>query len=294
VELKTLYRRAKRGIREDAKLYVVAVSSLAVAFLCLATALLGVVNLTELAERWGRTHRMSVYLKEGAQTVDVDRLRMVLTALPVVSKVEYLSSQAAREQFLRDAMATSELAGLPAQVFPASLEVEFVPAVSDKRIHEVAQQVSAFKAAVDDVDTYKSWFERLGALLAAGRKATAVFAALVLVCAFAVVSNTIRLAVASRRDEIEMLKMCGATDAFVRGPFVLEGALQGFVAAAVSLLILLAAFVALRTQVNAALAPLGGMRLTFLSLPLMLTVLVSGTAAGALGSALSIRRYMSV
>jgi cell division transport system permease protein len=294
VELKTLYRRAKRGLREDAKLYVVAVSSLAVAFLCLATALLGVVNLTELAERWGRTHRMSVYLKDDAQPADVERLRAVLVALPAVRRVDYLSAEAAREHFLRDAMATSDLSGLPVQVFPASIEVEFAPAVTDKRIHEVAQQVAAYKSAVADVDTYRSWFERLGTLLSAGRKAVAVFAGLVLICVFAVVSNTIRLAVANRRDEIEMLKMCGATDSFVRGPFVLEGALQGLVASGLSVLLLFAAFVALRAQINAALIPLGGMRLVFLSPALVITVMISGTLAGALGSTLSIRRYMAV
>jgi cell division transport system permease protein len=294
LELNTLYRRAKRGIREDAKLYVVAVSSLAVAFLCLATALLGVVNLTELAERWGRTHRMTVYLRDDAQQTDVDRLYKALSGMPAVKRAEYLTSEAARAQFLKDAMATSTLTDLPAQVFPASIEVEFVPAVSDKRIQEVGQQVAAFKAAVDEVDTYKSWFERLGALLSAGRKAVAVFAGLVLICAFAVVSNTIRLAVANRRDEIEVLKMCGATDSFVRGPFVVEGALQGLIAAALSVLILFAAYVALRTPLNSALAPLGGMRLVFLSPWLVSTVLFSGALSGALGSAISIRRYMSV
>jgi cell division transport system permease protein len=294
MELKTLYRRAKRGIREDARLYAVAVSSLTVAFLCLATALLGVVNLTELAERWGRTHRMSVYLRDGAAEEDVEKLRGVLSGLPAVRTVEHLSAAAAREQFLKDSMTTSGMEGLPVQAFPASLEVEFVPNVSDKRIHEVAAQVSAFKAAVDEVDTYKSWFERLGALISAGRIAAGVLGGLVLICVFAVVSNTIKLAVASRRDEIEMLKMCGATDSFVRGPFVVEGALQGLVAAGISLVVLLAAFLALRGQVDATLAPLAGMRLSFLSPLLMLGVLVSGALTGALGSALSIRRYMSV
>src|SRR3954447_10988604 len=97
MELKTLYRRAKRGLREDAKLYGVAISSLTVAFLCLSTVLLAVVNLSSFADRWGRTHRMSVYLKDEAQAADIDRLRLVLSALPGVSQVEHLSQAGARE-----------------------------------------------------------------------------------------------------------------------------------------------------------------------------------------------------
>ena len=237
---------------------------------------------------------MSVYLRDDAQAADVDRLRLVLSALPSVSQVAHTTSAAARESFLHGMMNAGDLTGLPVDVFPASLEVEFSSDASDARIQEVAAQVSAFKAAVGDVDTYRSWFERLSTLLSAGQTAALVVGILVLVCVFAVVSNTIRLALAGRRDEIEMLKMCGATDGFVRGPFVVEGALQGFFSAFLSVLLLLAAFLILRGQVNATLMPMLGMRLSFLSPLLVIGVLFSGTLTGALGSALSIRRYMSV
>lgn len=286
--------RAKRGVREDAKLYVVAVSSLTVAFLCLATALLGVTNLAELANRWGRTHKMSVYLRDGAAQSDVERLKVVLTALDGVTGVEHLTSSAARERFLQDASVKSELAALPSDVFPASLEVDFATDTTDARIREVSEKVGAFGAAVSEVDTYRTWFDRLGSLLTAGRTAALLLALLVLVCVFAVVANTIRLAVASRRDEIEMLKMCGATDGFVRGPFVLEGTLQGLASATLSILILVVLFLTLRSQVDSTLGPLTGMRLSFLSPLVVLGIVMAGALAGALGSAVSIRRYMAV
>lgn len=286
--------RAKRGMREDARLYVVAVSSLTVAFLCLATALLGVTNLAELSNRWGRTHKMSVYLKDSAQSGDVERLKAVLGALDGVTNVEHLTSAVARERFLKDANVKGDLGSLPVEVFPASLEVDFATDATDARIREVSDKVGAFGAAVSEVDTYRTWFERLGALLLAGRTAALLLALLVLVCAFAVVANTIRLAVAARRDEIEMLKMCGATDGFVRGPFVLEGTLQGLVSAVLSLVILVVLYLTLRSQVDATLGPLTGMHLSFLSPLLAFGIVVAGALAGALGSAVSIRRYMAV
>ncbi len=289
-----MYARAKRGMREDIRLYVVAVSSLTVAFLCLSTALLGVANLAELAERWGRTHRMSIYLKDQAAPQDVERLRGVLSALEGVAKVEHLSSTTARERFLEDANVTSELAALPAEVFPASLEVEFVTDATDARIQEVADKVAAFGAAVQEVDTYRTWFERLGTLLSTGRATAGLLALLVMICVFAVVANTIRLAVANRRDEIEMLKMCGATDSFVRGPLVLEGALQGLVAAVASVVLLTVLFFALRSEIDATLGPLAGMHLIFLDPLVVVGLVVAGTLVGALGSAVSIRRYMAV
>lgn len=294
MDLRNLYARAKRGVREDLRLYLVAVSSLTVAFLCLSAALLGLTNLRDIAERWGRTHHMSVYLKDGAERSDVDRLLQVLHALPGLARVEYLSPQLAREQFLRDSEVSSGLSALPVEAFPASIEVEFAAEVENRRIEEVAQKVGAFSAVVDQVDTYRTWFERLGSLLSAGRIASLLLAALVIVCSFAIVSNTIRLSVAQRRDEIEMLRMCGATDSFVRGPFVVEGVLQGLLAAFLAMLILGIAFLALRSQVDAALAPLSGVRMSFLSPIAVLGIVLSGAGLGALGSAVSIRRYLNV
>jgi cell division transport system permease protein len=294
MELKTLYTRAKRGLREDPRLSLVAISSLSVAFLCLSAALLGLTNLRELAERWGRTHHMSVYLKDGAERADVDRLLQVLEKLPALARVDYVSGSQAREQFLRESAARSDLAALPVEAFPASIEVEFAAQVNAARIEDVARKVGAFSAVVDQVDTYRTWFERLGALLSAGRMVALLLALLVAFCAFAVVSNTIRLSVTHRKDEIEMLRMCGATDAFVRGPFLVEGTLQGLVASGVAMLILVTGFLLLRNQIDAALAPLGGMRVSFLPPLVAVGIVLGGGVLGAFGSVVSIHRYLKV
>jgi len=291
MDIKTIYARARRGFREDARLYVVAVSSLTVAFLCLGTALLGVVNLDELAERWGRTHRMSVYLRDDANEVDVAHLTSALASYPSVQRAEYASAERAREQFLRGSSNPREL---PKSAFPASIEIEFVPRAGAAEIDEVARKVSVQRAVVEDVDTYGSWFQRIGALVSAGRAVALGLGLLVLLCVMAVVANTIRLAVANRREEIEVLKMCGATDSFVRAPFVLEGTLQGFVAALLALLVLLAAYLALRGQVDATLQAFAGMQLVFLQPLIALALLLGGAAVGAIGSALSVRRYIAV
>jgi cell division transport system permease protein len=275
VELKSIYARARRGLREDARLYVVAVSSLTVAFLCLGTALLGVANLGELAERWGRTHRMSV-------------------ALPSVERAEYASAERAREQFLRDSAHQKELRDLPKSAFPASIEVAFAQRATEAEIEEVARTVAVQRTVVEDVDTSRSWFQRIGALVGAGHVAALCLGALVLLCVMAVVANTIRLAVANRREEIEVLKMCGATDSFVRAPFVLEGTLQGFVAALLALLLLLAAFLAVRGEIDGTLQAFAGMQLVFLRPYIAASLLLGGAIVGAVGSVLSVRRYIAV
>lgn len=293
MSLKTAIIRARRGLRDDLRLYLVAVSSLAVAFLCLGVALLAVANLSAVAQRWGSSGRMSIYLVDGAQAKDVEQLRTVVAGLSEVRSVEYLTSDKARQRFLDHAEIDEDLSALPADVFPASLEVQLREGVPVQRVEAIAHRIGRL-GAVQDVQTYRGWFEKLDSLLTAGRGIAAGLAVLVLVCVVAVVGNTIRLAVAGRREEIEVMKLCGATDSFVRRPFVLEGAFQGLLAAAIALALLLVGFLLMRGAVDGTVATLTGVRAVFLN-PIVAMMLVAGGACiGALGSALSLRRYLAV
>lgn len=293
MDLHTAFLRARRGFREDAKLYAVAVSSLAVAFLCLAGALLVMTNLSSMASRWSRSGRMTVYLRDGAPDDDVERLRATLVEVREVRAVTLLSAAEARAQFARDANVGGALAGLPADAFPASLEVTLRDGTSSARADEIAARVGHV-AAVEGVETYRAFFQKLETLVLSGRTAAAVVALLVLICVLAVVGNTIRLAVAGRRDEIEVLKLCGATDGFVRGPFLVEGALQGFTAALVAVLLLGGGYAALHTQLDGTLAALTGVRAAFLDPSIVVAIVLGGGLAGGLGSAASLRRYLAV
>jgi cell division transport system permease protein len=293
LDLKTAFGRAKRGLREDFRLYLVAVSSLTVAFLCLGATLLAVQNLDILSSRWGGTRRMTVYLVDGARPSEVEQLVVTLDSMAEVTEVEHMSAARARAQFLEQTGLESDLGELGADVFPATIEVSLASEVTVQRAATLAQRVERF-AGVDDVETYAGWFGQLESLLSTGRGLATGLALLVVLCVLAVVGNTIRLALASRRSEIEVLKLCGATDGFVRTPLVLEGALSGLFASVVALLMLAFAFLALRTHLDGSLAALTGIQTVFLSPATVLAIVFGGTAAGAAGSALSLRRYLVV
>ncbi|MEO0326352.1 MAG: permease-like cell division protein FtsX [Myxococcota bacterium] len=293
MELEAMMTRARRGLREERRLYVVAVSSLAVAFLSVGGALLAMQNLSRLAERWGESARMTVYLAEGIESSDRTQLQITLESLPEVASLRHLSGAEAREEFLAQADVDSALAALPADAFPASFEVELAAGTNPARAAVIAERLGALRG-IDDIETYQGWHERLAALVRAGRGVAGVLTLLVLLCVVAVIGNTIRLAVARRRDEIEVMKLCGATDRFVRGPFVLEGAFQGLLAALLSVLVLRAAFAALRGAFDASLAALAGTKTVFLHPALLVAIIASGGLLGAAGSAVSLRRYLQV
>ena len=279
-------------MREDLRLHLVSISSLTIAFLCLAAALFGMTNLDGLAESWSRQGRMSIYLADDVGVDDVEQLRLLLEGLPEVSAIEHVTSRAARAQMASESE-DAELGALPAELFPASLEVTLGGGTTAARMGAIAERVGLFRA-VEGVETYEGWFEQLESLIAAGRVVAGVLAGLVLLCVLFVVGNTIRLAIAGRRDEIEVLKLCGASDGFVRGPFLVEGAVQGFLSSAIAVLLLFLAFITMREQIDATIAALVGVRTVFLHPALALALVLGGGFVGATGSALSLRRYMGV
>ena len=293
MDLKNAIVRARRGLREERRLYVVAVTSLAVAFICLGATLLGVTNLDAAATRWGQSGRITVFLKDGADAQDVAQLGVVLEGLADVQDVIHITPSQARNSFLEEADVGADLSALPSDVFPASLEITLVSGVTRERSESIASRLAEFRA-VSDVESYGAWFQKLDQLLWGARMLAVGLALLVMFCVVAVIGNTIRLAVARRRQEIEVMKLCGATNGFVRGPFVLEGMFQGFASALLAVLALLVGYLVLHEPVDSTLAALTGSRVVFLGAWTLVALLVGGALIGAIGSAVSVRRYLSV
>jgi cell division transport system permease protein len=293
MNLLTALSRAKRACRDDMHLHAVAVASLAVAFLCLGVTQLAVSNLGRIAEKWGQSRHLTVYLEDGAERSAVEQLTLVLESLPEVKSIEHVSAESARQQFVEQVEMGADGSSLPAEFFPASLEIELRQKVTDKRLTEIAERVGLL-APVEEVETYRSWFADLERVLTGAELAAWALAVMVAVCVVAVIGNSIRLAVANRRDEIEVLKLCGATDGFVRAPFVAEGTIQGLVSAMVAMLILLVVYASLVGQVRPTFSVLTGVNPCFVDPLLVLAIIVGGGVVGALGSALSLRRYLVV
>jgi cell division transport system permease protein len=287
-------RRARRGMVREWRLHALSVFSLAVAFVCLGASLLVVANLRSVEQRWAHAGRASVYLKDGATQDEVDALRTALARVPGVTAVHYVSSGDARAQFGQSQLETNAaLAALPVEAFPASIELDVAPELPDA---ELADMVGKMKQlpAVDDVETYQSWTERLARLVRGGVAAAGLLAVVVLAAVLAVVGSTMRMALQRRRTEVEVLKLVGATDAFVRNPFVVEGSVQGALGALGALGLLAALFFVVRGRLDGELASLVGVEPTFLPWPVAVGMVALGAMLGALAALASLRKLVAV
>jgi cell division transport system permease protein len=284
--------RTWRAGRSDLTLHVYSIFSLAVAFVCLAAALLVVTNLANVRDRWSRAGRATVYIRDGASDADVQTITQALESTHGVKKVRLVSAVEARREVVTDE-ADKMLAALPAAAFPTSLEVGFTDEMSDEALEQTALKLRAVPA-VESVETYQRWTEKLSALLGGGVTASVCLAIIVLAAVVSVIGSTMRLLLHRRKIEVEVLKLVGASDAFVRRPFVLEGATQGALGAVLAIVLLGGLFLIVRGRFDQELAGLLGVSPAFLPWHVALAMVLLGGLLGAATAIVSLRRMVRV
>jgi cell division transport system permease protein len=276
------------------RLHALSVFSLAVAFVCLGAALLVLTNLRAVEERWAHAGRASIYLKDTASQADVDTFKGALASVPGVTQVRYVSSGQAKAEFGQEEIASAaDLAALPVEAFPASIEIDVRPDMSEADLQDMVTKLRLLPA-VDDVETYQTWTERLARLVRGGVAAAALLALVVFASVLAVIGSTMRLALQRRKTEVEVLRLVGATDSFVKGPFLIEGSAQGALGAMGALLLLGALFLVVRGRLDGELAALVGVDPTFLPWQMVLGMIGAGALLGMTAAALGLRKLVAV
>jgi cell division transport system permease protein len=288
----TPLERAWRGGKSDFRLHLLSVFSVSVAFVCMAASLLVVVNVQALRDAWAKSGRASVYLKAGTPRDQVADIEAALRATPYVRGVRYVSPDDARKEVLAGG-SDAVLSELPEDAFPASIEVSLDDDVGNTRLERLSTTLSSLPA-VESVETYRSWTERLASLLRAGVVASALLAAVVLSAVVSVVASTIRLTLQRRRVEVEVLKLVGATDEYVRRPFIIEGAVQGAAGSVLAVALVFVLFLIVRSRFDAELAVLVGLSPKFLPWQFALAMVATGGVLGAVAAYASLRKLLVV
>lgn len=235
-------------------------------------------NLQRLVGRWGESAEMSVYLDDEATPEQVKTVDNRIAQSGLAAERTYLSKDQAAARFREDFPDMARAAGqLESNPFPSSFEVQLKPEV--RQAGEAVDALAATLAsepAVADVRYDRRWLARLNAVVRFVRGIGLVIIAMLAVASALTVANVVRLAAAARRDEIQIMQLVGAPLAYVRGPFVVEGILQGGAGGLVAVLLLWGLFVAVRVRYGQLMTDvLGGSALTFLS-PAFWTIIVGG------------------
>jgi cell division transport system permease protein len=236
---------------------------------------------------------ITAFFPDSTSQEKADKTRASVESYPEVESVTYVSKEEALDRFKKNLSDQPDVAnGITKDVLPASLEIKLKDpsdseAVTKKLVDNegFAQQDLSYPQQTIDrlnqVKTYVVW---------ALRVATALFIAASALLIF----NTIRLSIYARRKEIEVMKLVGASDEFVRTPFILEGLVQGLIGATLAAILVVGVNWAFVSWAQKEL-PFFGISADAVNAPLMFVVLVCvGAVVGVLGSFLSIRRFLKV
>lgn len=281
-----------KSIRRNGFMSFASVSTVAVSLLVLGMFLMIFLNTNNLAQYLESQVQVSVYMQDSATDKELADVKGKLQKMPGVVKVNQVNKEQALARFKerlgdQDQLLHSLGKDNP---FPNSFEVQVD---SPERIKVLTPQIGQ----IPKVETAKFGQEvvehlfQLTKILRFGGILLVIFLAM---ATLFIISNTIRLTVFARRKEVLIMKYVGATDWFIRWPFLLEGMTLGFFGAVIAFLLINSIYAALLERIHATLAFLPLLPAQPLLLYVDLFLLIAGTGIGALGSYISLRKFLRV
>jgi cell division transport system permease protein len=248
-------------------------------------------NLQAFSERFSGTPQLSLFLKLEANKADVAEVESRLKQSPDVASFRFVSRDQALEQFKQGSELADVLEGLVRNPLPDAFVI-VAKTSSPEALDALRGELGKFPQ-IEHVQVDSAWARRLDALLKLGRLAVWMLAALLSFSVIAVAFNTIRLQILTMRDEIEVAKLIGATNRFIRRPFLYFGALQGMVGGAVAWLIISLAIHLIDEQLEQLMGLYEiNFRLYHLSLEDSLSLLLFSAGLGWAGAWISVANHL--
>lgn len=294
---------ALSSFRRNWVMSLVAVTIIYISLLLVGSFFLMSAGLNRIVSSVEQKVSVQVFVKDGAAPADVQTLQSNIARIANVDGINYVSKAQALERFKERTKNTPQLVEqLRGNPLPASLEVKLKDPREFRGVVDAIKADPALAKVIkdpanpekEDIKYGQSVVENLFKLTSVIRIFAAVFLVLLLVVSLVLIGNTIRLAIYSRRREIGIMRLVGASNWFIRTPFLMEGVLQSLIGSALALLTLIAAQSAIVPwlQNNLKFLPIeiGGATVAQLAALLI----VSGALIGLTGSGVAVSRYLKV
>jgi cell division transport system permease protein len=250
-------------------------------------------NVQGISSGWEDAAQISLFLKTGIAEEQAKKMVKSLEAMPEITSVKYLSPTDALEEFRQLSGFGDALNALDENPLPTLLIVQ--PATeftAPARVGHLLDRLRDYNE-VDVAQLDMEWIKRLYALMEIGKRGVLVLAALLALAVLLIIGNTIRLAIQNRRDEIEVQKLIGATDAFIRRPFLYTGIWYGLLGAIIAWLLVAISLWLLNGPVQQlSLLYDSNFELGALGLTASVTLLTAGMILGLLGAWAAVGKHL--
>ena len=281
-----------RSLFRNRFMAIASVLTVTLSMFILGVFLSAVLNINHMASYLENQVEMTVYLKDGLTTYQVMGIGKYLKAQPGMKEIKFTNKDQAMKDF-RERMGDQQglLDAINGNPLPASYQMSFQ---TPEQLKTAAEVVAKYQG-VETVQYGKDIIEQLYKVAQVIRLSGIVLIIFLAGAELFIISNTIRLTVFARRREIQIMKYVGASNGFIRWPFLFEGMVIGFLGSGFASLILWEGYKTVVSEMAAA----GLVFIPMIPLwPFMgyttLIILAAGIVIGVMGSAISLRKYMKV
>lgn len=287
-----VFQEAFRSLRRNGWLNFAAAGTTAVSLFILGIAILMVINTNYIAQTVESDVEIMAHLDLGLQDNAITALRTRITTISGVKEVRFVSKEEALEslsrRFGKDSGLRESLGGI--NPLPDALKIQ---TINPRQVVAVAEKINRLPG-VDKVRYGQGFVEQMFKLTSWVRIVSLIVMGLLGICAVFLIATTIRLALFARRREISIMKCVGATDWFVRWPFLLEGMILGGAGALVAIGVLYFSYGTLAGKLQETVAFLPVVTESSIMLQLSEGMLAAGVGLGLVGSFISVHRYLRV
>ena len=286
------FKRALDDIFKNRFLNLVTIITISLSVLIASAFVLFFVNTSDIINSWKKGLRIMAYLKPGLNNDGLKDLKQTIQSLDDVDTVIFVPKQEALKRLKNQMKNQSSLfANLTQNPLPDSIEIRMTATTESwQKIDALATRVEALPQ-IEEVEYGQRWVGRFAQIISLFRLTGYAMGALFFMATIFIVANTIRLVLYSRREEVEIMRLVGATDSFIKIPFYFEGLIQGALGAIAGLAMLYIAFMFVSSNVEKGFFP-GLFRFHFLSPTLLLAILLVSMLVGWLGCLISLKQFM--
>lgn len=286
------YKRAIKDILDHRFLSITTIITIAVTFLIASAFALFLINAGNIINSWKKGVRVMVYLKSDIPERKIIKIKHRIQEMDAVHDIRYISKNEALNRLKRQMkQQPSLLENLKENPLPDAFEIRLKESFRNwDQIKSLAAKLKSL-AQVDEVEYGQMWLGRFLNILNLFRLTGYAMGGLFFLASVLIVANTIRLVLYSRREEVEIMRLVGATDRFIKFPFYIEGLIQGTLGGIIGMAALFIIFVFVSSNVDQGLTT-GLITIRFLSIGAFCGILACSMFVGWLGCYLSLKQFL--
>lgn len=285
-------KKALADIQSNRFLNFITIITISLSILVVSVFMLFFENATRVIEVWNQGGRAMVYLEKSFSMDKLPLLEEQIKGLGEIDSMVFISKAQALEKLENEMSSRTEFfKTLQENPLPDAMEIKMKSYGNFEQVQALAGQIETLDL-VESVEYGQGWLGRFIHIFNLFKMTGYAMCSLFLLIALFITANTVRLAFYSRRLEVEIMRLVGATEGFIKTPFYVEGIFQGFFGGVLGLVILLAGFLTISSGIEQNVAALLYIDIRFLSLPSILVIILSSTFLGWFGCYLSLKQIL--